>query len=271
MKASFWFDHWFPLGPLIDHFGPSGPRQTGIPLTFSVADACSEIGWTLRPARSPAAEEFHIMLCSLPLPSLALSSNTYSWAANDMDLPEFSAKHTWESIRPRQQKKEWAGKVWFKGHIPSHAFMMWVAQLDRLPTRSRLASWGLQIDTCCCVCNNYHETRDHIFLRCAYAEQIWKIVIRRLGYIPILFHTWEAFLTWIGLKVSHCPSTLRKVTAQAVIYRLWRERNNRLHNGIQTPPEVSFKEIDRQVRNEILARKHRHTFQNLMSIWLTYE
>ncbi|KAH0923505.1 hypothetical protein HID58_023523 [Brassica napus] len=162
------------------------------------------------------------MLCSLPLP-------------------------------PRQQKKEWAGK------------------LDRLPTRSRLASWGLQIDTCCCVCNNYHETRDHIFLRCAYAEQIWKIVIRRLGYRPILFHTWEAFLTWIGLKVSHCPSTLRKVTAQAVIYRLWRERNNRLHNGIQTPPEVSFKEIDRQVRNVILARKHRHTFQNLMSIWLTYE
>uniref|UniRef100_A0A0D3AK75 Reverse transcriptase zinc-binding domain-containing protein n=1 Tax=Brassica oleracea var. oleracea TaxID=109376 RepID=A0A0D3AK75_BRAOL len=146
-------------------------------------------------------------------------------------------------IRPREQKKEWAEKV---------CLIDFLHDLD----------W-LQIDTCCCVCNNYHETRDHIFLRCTYAEQIWRIVIRRLGYRPILFHTWEALLTWIGLKVSHCPSTLRKVTAQAVIYRLWRERNNRLHNGTQIPPEVSFQGI--------LARKHRRTFKNLMNIWLTYE
>lgn len=147
-KASFWFDQWSPLGPLIDHFGPSGPAQTGIILTSSFADACSERGWTIRPSRSPAAEEFQIMLCSIPLPSLAASHDSYSWLANDMDLSDFSAKHTWESVRPRGQKQEWADKVWFKGYVPSHAFMMWVAQLDRLPTRSRLASWGLQIDTC---------------------------------------------------------------------------------------------------------------------------
>lgn len=142
---------------------PRALHKTGILFTSFVADACSDHGWTLRPARSPAAEEFQIMLCSIPLPSLALSPDTYSWTANDMDLSDFSAKHTWESLRPRGQKQEWADKVWFKGHIPSHAFIMWVAQLNRLPTRSRLASWGLQIDTCCCVCNHYHETRDHLF------------------------------------------------------------------------------------------------------------
>lgn len=149
--------------------------------------------------------------------------------------------------------------------------MMWVVQLNRLPTRSRLASWGLQIDTCCCVCNHYHETRDHIFLRCEYAEQIWKLVLTRLGYRPVLFHIWEALLQWIGLRVSHCPPTLRKLTVQAVIYRLWRERNQRLHNGISSPPQVSFKEIDRQIRNAILARKHRRNFKNIMGIWLAHE
>nr|VDD35220.1 unnamed protein product [Brassica oleracea] len=89
--------------------------------------------------------------------------------------------------------------------------------------------------------------------------------------MPVLFHTWEALLSWIGLKTSHCPSTLRKIVVQAVIYRLWRERNNRLHNITQTPPAVSFKEIDRQIRNAILARKNRRNFNNIMSIWLTHE
>lgn len=95
----------------------------------------------------------------MPLPALSLSTDTYSWTANDLDMDSYSAKHTWESLRPQGQKQSWANKVWFKGHIPSHAFMMWVAQLDRLPTRSCLALWGLQIDTLCCVCNHYHETQ----------------------------------------------------------------------------------------------------------------
>ena len=270
-KASFWFDSWCVLGPLERFFGPSGPMQTGMEIDSKVADACSDAGWLLRPARSQEAEELQILLCSVPLPSHSQSPDTYSWRVNDTDMESYSTKLTWESLRPRGQKQDWAGKVWFKGHVPSHAFMMWVAHLDRLPTRSRLASWGLQIDTCCCVCNHFHETRDHVFLRCEYAEQIWKMAIRRLGYRPVLFHTWDALLAWIDMRVRHCPSTLRKLTVQAILYRLWRERNQRLHNASPTPPQVSFKEIDRQIRNAILARKHRRNFKNLMQIWLTHE
>ncbi|KAJ0254646.1 hypothetical protein HA466_0105300 [Hirschfeldia incana] len=125
-----------------------------------------------------------------------------SWKVDDMDLESYSAKHTWESLRP---------------------------------------------------------------------QRIWKLALMRLGYRPVLFHTWEALLAWIGIRVSHCPPTLRKLTVQAVIYRLWRERNQRLHNGGPSSPQRSFKEIDRQIRNAILARKHRRNFKNMMSIWLRHE
>lgn len=153
-----------------------------------------------------------------------------------------------ENIKASWSQANWADKVWFKGHIPSHAFMMCVARLDRLPTRSCLASWGLQIETCCCVCNHYHETRDHIFIRCAYAEEIWKMAIRKLGYIPVLFYTLEALLVWIGLKVTHCPSILRKLMVQAIIYRVWRKRNQRVHNESTISVQMSFKEIDKQIK-----------------------
>lgn len=134
---------------------------------------------------------------------------------------------------------------------------MWLAQLERL--RDCLASWGLQINTCCCI---YRETRDHLFLRCSFAEQLWKLTVKRLGYKPILFHTWEVLLSWIRLHHSSCPATLRKLTVQAVIYRISR----RLHYRTSTPASICFKEIDRQIRNAILARKHRRKFISLMRI-----
>lgn len=54
---SFWHDHWTPLGPLIDRFGESGPRELLVSISATVADACDDRGWLLKGARSPLAEE----------------------------------------------------------------------------------------------------------------------------------------------------------------------------------------------------------------------
>ncbi|KAJ0237607.1 GTP binding domain-containing protein [Hirschfeldia incana] len=48
----------------------------------------------------------------MPLPSLSLSSDAYSWTVNDLAMDSYSAKHTWESLRPRGQKQDWADTVW---------------------------------------------------------------------------------------------------------------------------------------------------------------
>ncbi|CAG7864381.1 unnamed protein product [Brassica rapa] len=32
---------------------------------------------------------------------------------------------------------------------------MWLATLNRLPTKMRLASWGLNVQTTCCFCNGH--------------------------------------------------------------------------------------------------------------------
>lgn len=43
-KASFWFDNWTPLGPLIKFLGENGPRDLRIPIQSTVAAACDENG-----------------------------------------------------------------------------------------------------------------------------------------------------------------------------------------------------------------------------------
>ncbi|KAJ0261541.1 Reverse transcriptase zinc-binding domain-containing protein [Hirschfeldia incana] len=269
--ASFWFDHWTPMGPLIKFLGPTGPRMLGIPLHSTVSESCTPVGWTLRHARSSEAEILQLHLCTVPLPSQSHLSDMYGWEIDGEVLANFSSKLTWESLRNRQNVVPWNENVWFKGAIPSHAFMMWMTNLDRLPTRSRTVIWGVNLVDTCCVCNVYAETRDHLFLRCEFSEQIWILVTARLGYQPCRFHTWTAFMEWLGLRDSVCTSTLRRLAAQATVYSLWWERNNRLHNSISSPIAVTYKKIDRLVRNAILARKERKNFRNLMIQWLKHD
>ncbi|XP_019095172.1 PREDICTED: uncharacterized protein LOC109130228 [Camelina sativa] len=270
IKASFWFDWWTPFGPLIDFLGDSEPAQTGIPLKGSVANACSMTGWRLRPARSPQAELLHFHLTTLHLPASSIVDDSYFWRIEDIDLEAFSTKKTWEAIRHRQQPLSWASQVWYKGAIPRHTFMMWIVFLNMIPTRTRLASWGMQIDTTCCICGIHSETRDHLFLHCEFSEDLWVEATRRLGYRSFVFHTWEAFSAWLDIKDSTSTQTVRRLVSQTVIYTIWTERNNRYHNNVITPVHVLFKKLDRQVRDAILAKRHQRKFNHLMQSWLRF-
>ncbi|KAG2246472.1 hypothetical protein Bca52824_086100 [Brassica carinata] len=134
---------------------------------------------------------------------------------------------------------------------------MWVTHQDRLPTRARLATWDPGIDASCLLCDECVETRDHLFLRCSFSEQVWHLVTKPFG-------------DWLSSSDSTCPTTLRRLAAHATIYQLWAERNNRLHNATSATPQRIFKNLDRLIRNSILARKERRKFRGLMQAWLKH-
>ncbi|CAG7886632.1 unnamed protein product, partial [Brassica rapa] len=117
---------------------------------------------------------------TLSLPATAVSEDEFFWETNGTSDGSFSAAHTWEVLRPRETKKQWAELIWFKGAVPKYAFNMWIANADRLPTRTRLASWGLNIPTCCPLCSSHHETRDHLLLTCDFSKEIWRWLFDRL-------------------------------------------------------------------------------------------
>ncbi|XP_010463260.1 PREDICTED: uncharacterized protein LOC104743929 [Camelina sativa] len=268
---NFWYDHWTPFGPLIDFMGGSGPAQTGISLHGSVASATNETGWNLRPARSPQAESLHIYLTSITTPLPAAISDSYSWRIGTEELVNFSTSKTWEVLRPRANAPIWTAQVWFKGAIPRHAFLFWLMHQDRLPIRTRLIRWGLQVDPSCCICGLLPETREHLFLRCKLSEDLWSAVTRRLGYRPFSFHTWDAFSAWLDLKDNTAPRSLRRLAAQATLYAIWSERNNRYHNNISMEGPLLLKRLDRQIRDAILAKQKRRNFKDLLLIWLQYD
>ncbi|KAG7533165.1 Reverse transcriptase zinc-binding domain [Arabidopsis thaliana x Arabidopsis arenosa] len=267
-KASFWFDNWTSLGPLIKFIGPDGPRSLRVALNATVAEACDHEGWILAAPRSESALSLHVYLTTISLPSNSLELDTFDWVVEDMNCVGFSSSKTWSVLRPRADPVSWFNSVWFKGATPRHAFNMWVANLDRLPTKARLARWGMNIDTICSLCSSHHEDRDHLLITCDFALFLWNAVITRLHLPRVEFTTWSELLTWTRIKHHRSPPTLRKLVVQCVIYNIWKQRNNFHHNQIYLLPSLIFLDIDREIKNTITARRHKKRFKNLMTHWL---
>ncbi|XP_023643349.1 uncharacterized protein LOC111831937 [Capsella rubella] len=203
------------------------------------------------------------------LPNSAQEDDTFVWTVEGQPCGEFSASKTWEALRPKESEKEWADLVWFKGSTPKQAFHMWLANLDRLPTRSRLASWGMNIPITCCLCGVSEETRDHLFLHCQFSQVLWKAVLQKLKLPQTLFTDWRALLAWSKDFNPSSPKTLRILVVHAVVYNVWRQRNNIYHNQVSIPPLTIFRDIDRLIRNSITARRNLKSFRNLMALWLS--
>lgn len=267
-KAWFWHDFWTPLGPLIDVFGAEGPRILRVPLNSRVIDACNWRGWNLAPARSDNAVSLHAYLSSIGTPNPGSVEDSFDWAIDDKTYGSFSASKTWESLRPREPEKDWAKTVWFKGHIPRHAFNFWIANMDRLPTMARLDSWGLQVSSVCSLCRAATETRDHLFLHCQFSRVIWDKIMHRLRLSSTTFASWSSLVVWAKASSAASPRTLRILLIQALVYYVWRQRNNIIHNQIVIPPLTIFRDIDRQIKNSITARRKRKNFRHLMALWI---
>ncbi|XP_020877174.1 uncharacterized protein LOC110227421 [Arabidopsis lyrata subsp. lyrata] len=267
-RESFWFDSWTNLGPLIKFIGTNGPRSLRVALNATVSEACDYNGWILAAPRSDNALTLHVYLTTISLPTASLDDDTFDWVVEDKICNGFSSSKTWDVLRPRADAVNWFNSVWFKGATPRHSFNMWVANLDRLPKKARLARWGLNIDTICGLCTNHHEDRDHLFLTCDFALFLWNAVSTRLHLPQIDFTTWSELMAWTSIKNRMSPPTLRKLVAQSIVYNIWKQRNNHLHNQIYILPSMIFRDIDREIKNSITARRHKKRFKNLMTRWL---
>lgn len=255
------------MGPLIQSIGEDGPRRLRIPVHSTVREACNTAGWTLPSPRSDSEITLHAYLTTIDNPFHSVVEDQYSWVTAAC-RGSYSSSKTWDVLRPRGPIQPWSKIIWFKGSVPKHAFNMWVSHLDRLPTRQRLADWGMNILNVCCICSSSPETRDHLLLSCNFAAQIWNQVFIRVGSPPTLLFQWSDLINWLQEPQSRETKVLRLLASQAVVYCIWKQRNNLLHNNTTTPAFTVFKEINRTIINTIHARKGRRRFHNLLQHWL---
>ncbi|KAL1193284.1 hypothetical protein V5N11_033618 [Cardamine amara subsp. amara] len=271
-NASFWFDNWTLHGPLINFVGPNGPRMMGMPLDSCVARAVISSRWRLPSPRTRCQplKELRQTLLTTPIPLISQGMDRFQWGLPPNTSPRFSSKHTWEHLRHTAPIVAWDKAVWFKGGIPKFAFTFWTANLDRLPVRARLSGWGMNFSPLCCLCNLVNETRDHLFLHCEFSEQVWAESLRRLGQPMLLFHNWSALISWLSSASVGIPLNLKRMVSHAVIYLLWRERNNKHFNSASSTPDIISAQLDRSIMDLLLARRSRKGCGRLLARWFAH-
>ncbi|XP_024016526.1 uncharacterized protein LOC112089899 [Eutrema salsugineum] len=118
-NASFWYDSWTDLGPLISFLGERGPRQLRVRLQDKVIHATSHGEWHLPAARSDQAHALQVTLTTISPPSSVRGIDQYLWrSASGTYVQDFSSKATWNAIRVPAPTVSWYKTVWFKEAIP---------------------------------------------------------------------------------------------------------------------------------------------------------
>ncbi|KAG2308668.1 hypothetical protein Bca52824_028416 [Brassica carinata] len=142
-------------------------------------------------------------------------------------------------------------------------------------TRDRLRSWGLVIPEECLLCSHAAETSSHLFFECHFSTSVWRVLLSKLRHnFPTEL---EEIIPWlISVPVHKKIKIILKLVFQAAAYFIWRERNSRLHSGLNKPPSIIVKEIHLQVRAKLLGldRENTHAItsqrrneQSYLSTW----
>lgn len=91
----------------------------------------------------------------------------------------YSIRSTWEAVRTKYLEKQWTKVVWFKRNVPRWAFILWLAFLQRLSTKGRIASWGDIWGIGLPLCSVVNESHQHLFFERPFSRSVWQEVWSR--------------------------------------------------------------------------------------------
>ncbi|XP_048593393.1 uncharacterized protein LOC106363011 [Brassica napus] len=204
---------------------------------------------------------------SVPPPVEEAGSDCLLWRHRENDYKAwFSSKNTWNQIRRQGDTVEWSKLIWFSHTVPRDSFIAWLAIRNRLSTGDHTQIWGEHQS--CRLCGEPNESRDHLFFVCPYSYTIWTELTSSL--LPRPNPDWGITVTMLlSPRRSNTDSCLLRLSFQAVIHSVWRERNSRKHTGVYRTAQQLTRFIDKTIRNRSSLRyKSAEKCSALMIRWM---
>lgn len=126
-------------------------------------------------------------------------------------------KSVYEWLRPRAPPRPCFSSIWNSICTPKHSFMVWLATLERLPTKDRMQLGNG--DLMCVLCQAAYETHSHLFFRCPVVRRVWKAV-RHWLRINRHITTIRSGLKWLKKDVQGTSwlSRARRLVFRSMVY-----------------------------------------------------
>jgi hypothetical protein len=137
-------------------------------------------------------------------------------------------------------------KVWRSSAPTKVIVFSWQALLGRLPTRSNLARRGVVLvgGSTCVFCGLFDEAENHLFASCLWVWSVWLKVFKWFRVVPVLPHSMTSIFETFRALASGRKFALQSVLMvwHAVIWALWRSRNDRIFaNNFLNQEEIFYK------------------------------
>ncbi|CAI9115188.1 OLC1v1016026C1 [Oldenlandia corymbosa var. corymbosa] len=146
------------------------------------------------------------------------------WQANAGKSYTARSGYIW--LRGVKEKYSPARIIWSKFSLPKHSFISCLAWKNRLLAAQRLEKMNLVVtDNSCALCQKAVDSKQHLFFRCEYAQQLINEMKAWLGIRKDIkkLRVHDLLAVWISKKpVRH---QVLYASLNAVIYSIWRERN----------------------------------------------
>ncbi|XP_039017978.1 uncharacterized protein LOC120149160 [Hibiscus syriacus] len=158
----------------------------------------------------------------------------------------------WDRIRERKDKVIWHRLIWFPAHVPKYSLITWMAILDRLSTKDRLARFGVMTDLGCRLCGAGLESRNHLFLECSYSKAVWDSILHACR-LQQQDSSWDDLLGWMACnwKGKSLLVHILKLAWTGFVYFTWEERNYRIFRGLSRSPDTIVDIIKGAVRTKL--------------------
>ncbi|GAB2216554.1 hypothetical protein Droror1_Dr00024329 [Drosera rotundifolia] len=153
-SISFWFDSWSEHGPLNLKVSNSFIYNTCIARNTKLALFINGTTWQFPPA-------IQNLFQGITLPRIYQGNDICCWGKGN--IQRFGSANAWQTLRPRKPMVPWYISVWYKGYIPRHSFILWLAAQERLNTMVRLIGVGLMEHSMCVFCTKEIETKTTSF------------------------------------------------------------------------------------------------------------
>jgi hypothetical protein len=251
--TSLWYDYWLPHGKrLIDDFSLRTLTATGLPWTARVSDIIDNEQWQFPPC-SPELQATWDSIWFLPCPS---SQDVCTWKGHPSG--EFSIASAWELLRDVRPVTSIHHLLWFRGHIPRHSFILWLACRGRLRTMDRLHSVGILTNSTCILCGINMESHEHLFFECNFTGTVWRAInIKAKLHWPCI--PWQQLLQWASVHYqqrNNIISIIARLLLSTSVYILWHERNNRIFSNSYKTAQAIVEEIFQLLRTHITNMEH---------------
>ncbi|KAJ9536736.1 LOW QUALITY PROTEIN: hypothetical protein OSB04_un000121 [Centaurea solstitialis] len=174
------------------------------------------------------------------LPVVTNDADRPWWSSRRHGLVRFSVREAYDSFDGSYDRVGWTSSVWFAGHIPKHAFCIWMACHRRLPTQDRLIIWKHDPpDWKCSLCGLCLDSHSHLFFECTYSNAVWMQIRNAIDW-PDAPSSWDVIM---DMLMGPNPPTkfIHRVGLAAAVYGIWTERNARLFVDRRNPEVVCAK------------------------------